>query len=852
VDTTVVVFTSAVGVQLADYLGIRHLRQLGPGTREFTLLARLLRREKHHSILLAVKILIGVAVGALYFALLSMAENQSLWEVYPYLRDGLLGSSLVGVLLTCGAHFLLATVSAGVPRASEGPPRKDWQRAVVLHAFFLALFIGFVLFALIQSLLLLAAAAYVGLVLLFNRAPDKPEEGKERDKKHPSVPASAKLLLAVCIITITAVLSPTVLASEKTWLSADYSSSLAVPDPFEGRVFGRGVHVANPVDLASDLDPSVLNWYAGEGTLSGFNVDPRGGMVNVTVWNQTSLAFSAATSQFYFAYASLPSCTRVGTSASSYQGDVEAANLSSLLRAGRSMGVNVTFDATQGSLLTGSFSFSSAGPRSTVYLACSHVAFYVGGLERWFNESVIIQLHEFGIVEMSMYLSYGSSISLYGPASIAFRQASSRVHVEESSEVSRGGVDSQVGGDLAVLEATLLTYRWSSTDFSYRGPSVPFPVHLEAEGAKLISTGGEFPGPVLPATSETWLVEPESTRLTVFATIWAIGLTLVFRIVAIPGKSSGEDASGKDRASHAVEPKIIALLLGMLLVGSTASGLLDGRPVGYYYARHPVNLHIWYEEGVPEPIVRGSIPLFLFQAEKLVGFHPSKIVYHAMPDDGRDEYERGDPRDWAPPGPRAHDTFLMGQGFPESFHIIFRSGKGLGFGGVSDFGAVIFIPVQLPTNPLWILYVLWHEFGHALGLLHNRCSLVMSDAPIRPPLLPSPISVSASYPYRGVDLFGQARNSTVQGFPDWGTDVGQLSMTSTALVWRWTLFLDSVSGSIREVDYMYYPSRGGEYVQIDFVPADILQWAFSEGEQAFILESVSGHSSALVVPEGQC
>jgi len=73
-------------------------------------------------------------------------------------------------------------------------------------------------------------------------------------------------------------------------------------------------------------------------------------------------------------------------------------------------------------------------------------------------------------------------------------------------------------------------------------------------------------------------------------------------------------------------------------------------------------------------------------------------------------------------------------------------------------------------------------------------------------------------------------------------------MTSTALVWRWTLFLDSVSGSIREVDYIYHPSRGGEHVQIDFVPADLLQWAFSEGEQAFILESVS---SALVVPEGQ-
>ena len=213
-------------------------------------------------------------------------------------------------------------------------------------------------------------------------------------------------------------------------------------------------------------------------------------------------------------------------------------------------------------------------------------------------------------------------------------------------------------------------------------------------------------------------------------------------------------------------------------------------------------------------------------------------------------YEPNGRATWAPAGRVAHDPILRGAGIEESFHISFRTGAGTGFGGINNYGASIFIPVGGPTTPLTLVSILWHEFGHALGLTHNRCSTVMSDDPRVPPRLASPIGINRNVLYQGRALFEEAQNGSVAAFPGWGREMARVEASSAELVLRSTLFMDEARGTLHEVSYFRWTRTASESVHLTFVPSGLMEWAFSPGELGEVLGGVSG--SVPTIREGPC
>jgi hypothetical protein len=849
VETFLIVLLSATILQGIDFFSIQEIVKARGEKAALTILP--LRVVRRPVFLGVAKIIFGLLTGVVYVGVLLFTADQNVWQHYMWIRDLFLGTAVLALIASTGVRVFLSWKKT--TSTSDADSHLSYEASFLLFVASMIGIFGLLLIFFAQSLLLLGASATLFVASFRRRGKRKKDVEKEAEESEQEVPAKElKAIFVGFAVLLSAIVIWGVNSSEDFWIPSDYSSNaIETESPHlvfqsDGFTF-RGIRENG----ASDVPDSGFLWYSGNGGyLDKFQMQSSAGNRSIVISDYSGNLLSTSVQTIRFSVLSLDDCTRLNLYRPDLAVRIVGKNTTTFLRIDKNFGVNISFDILPGPERTRAYVTSLSDKNSAVHLTCESPTLYLDDEERTYNGTVYVYVENFDQLDISMRVVEDTSILVSGTNVFHFENVKGRIDDVKDSMLSSRGQYDKVEGHLHILSADEVELKFDSRSFSWVTQSLIVPFELNVSGGVIYVLSANTGSPLLPATYSVYSCEPEQLRVVFMSLTILVAFSTIVAIMIWPikGKKPDDENSANERDLGAFWMKTFALFGAVALVGLSMYGTLGTQPVGYYLNRTPVDFEIWVEEGVDLNLVKGTMTLFEYEADQLLGLSVHSIDYHLIPPDGKDKYYDWDSEMWGPAGLRAHDTVLMNAGVNEAFHITFLKGSGDGFIGKSNRGASIAMFLQGNELPLSVLGTLIHELGHSLDMDHNIHSRMMTgNRDITEPRYQETYSVSEDYGYRGVDLFGSARNGTVQGYPDWGEMVFQLlnrrGSDESNSTFNVCIFLDEEANSIRQVVYRrnQYPNGNIiETVTIDYAPSNWHFWSFSLSERVYILNSVSG------------
>lgn len=514
-------------------------------------------------------------------------------------------------------------------------------------------------------------------------------------------------------------------------------------------------------------------------------------------------------------------------------------------------------------------------PDGVATLKCNNPAFSVNGTRFSYSGPCFLSVSGFAGIRGGMWVSEGSLLDVYGEWTFSARNVNATFAYGSGSAWTPSGTAEVIRQNATVLDASQFSMSQGPTP---QGSAANVVTWSQQAGYTYVTKG--TPGAILMGSSEAFVANVQDSTLR-----WGMtGLSVLIGIAAVlislnelmgGGRRRGGSAwvkrrsfapasefSRTSRRSAAVAVAAL-LVLGLPFTGYVLDAGLRGMAPAYFYSRFPTTLDIWYDRGVNRDFTYIATRIFLWEAERLVGLRVIGITNHTFDSGGPHVYNDTDSQLWLPAGSIGLDRAEIWLGEPIPLQITYLSGRGIGFAGVNNFGTSIVIFPDMYSSTLNLVATLLHEFGHALGFVHDPCSPIMTnDTASNTRLAFSAVGLpDLNDSYRGIELNEALLNGSFTGFADWGSLVGRADDVSTVrgpnALYRTDslVYFDSSNNSLHEVLWeqdLNETSGAVTYSSFIFTaPPNVFLLSWSTAEELYMQESLAGFPASSP-PIGQC
>lgn len=615
----------------------------------------------------------------------------------------------------------------------------------------------------------------------------------------------------------------------------------------------------------------------------------------IRIWDSNGTLTEYIASDFRMDYYTMRNCSRLSVGNSDFKLSVShryaRLRIENVHRGIQA--IPLTFEALRGNeFLSMDFMVLERSEDSSISVTCDYPLFYIDSQSVQYNGTAHLNIKDFTSIEGSISLGEDSTVDVFGDLALQFTSA--RV----IGEVVDGIISSPLGGyalegRLVIINSTRFSMEIGRNELEWTDPPEPIRAGVLSEGGIAFTRESGQLTPASKTTIEWRLLDLDTSARDVLTVILSLCLGVLIYWLAEEGRDAlAKKDSLLKRGSQRVPLRtrmmmfrwfehqkkrrmlglvatiatffVVAILLLYILFNPIVFLIYGNTPMPYYYGEYDVDLNIHYEAGVDLELLGVTVTLFADRLERIMDTNVVDISWVSFPDDNVEYYDLGDSRIYHPVGDRDYNLAVAILTRTIEYNIIFKKGYGRGFAGLNNYGPVTVMPVQDFEDPILLLDILVHEFGHAIGLHHRTCSPLMTDSPgLSEPSLPSHVSVREGYVFRHVPLFDQAKSGTFDGFGDWGIEIARLMNRFTELEGLNTtmtkniyVYFDEATGEIHEVVYWKSEDQStgeiSETAWVQRVPANAYVHSFSVGEYIYILEGLAGNSDAVRPLEHYC